>query len=188
MANIPGTAGLATVIATVIMSLVSPGLVGSASAGGGVIAEIRGGVLAHDATDLYEDPRGEDGLDGNLEILFAPGRPFFGGAIRPALGGTASVGGHTNLAYADLRYEHELRGGIFFGLGLGAAVHDGPLDDRRDRKALGSRVLFHIPLELGYRFDEHNSVSLYFEHVSNAGLADENEGMDNLGLRYGHRF
>jgi lipid A 3-O-deacylase len=173
--------------ATVIVSLLSPGLVGSASAGG-FIAEIRGGVLAHNATDWYDDPRGEDGLDGNLEILFAPARPFLGGAIRPALGGTVSVAGHTNLAYADLRYERETSGGIFFGFGLGAAVHDGPLDDRRDRKALGSRVLFHVPLELGWRWDRHHSVSLYFEHVSNAGLAAENEGMDNLGMRYGYRF
>jgi lipid A 3-O-deacylase len=188
VANIRGTTTvLIAAVASMIISLFSPGLVGGASAGG-FIAEIRGGVLAHNATDLYEDPRGEDGLDGNLEILFAPARPFLGGAIRPALGGTVSVGGYTNLAYADLRYERETPDGMFFGFGLGAAVHDGPLDDRRDRKALGSRVLFHIPLELGYRIDEQNSVSLYFEHVSNAGLAGENEGMDNLGFRYGQRF
>ena len=71
---------------------------------------------------------------------------------------------------------------------LGAAVHDGPLDGRGDRKALGSRVLFHVPLELGWRWDQRSSVSLYFEHVSNAGLADENEGMDNIGMRYGYQF
>jgi lipid A 3-O-deacylase len=173
--------------ATVIMSLLSLGPGGSASAGG-FIGEVRGGVLAHNGTDWNEDPRGENGLDGNLEILFAPAWPFLGGAIRPALGGTVSVGGRTNLVYADLRYEHETPDGLFFGFGLGAAVHDGPLDDRHDRKALGSRLLFHVPLELGWRWDRHQSVSLYFEHVSNAGLADENEGMDNLGLRYGYRF
>jgi lipid A 3-O-deacylase len=173
--------------ATVIMSLLSSGFVGSAFAGG-LIAEIRGGVLAHNATDLFDDPRGEDGLDGNLEILFAPAGSFLGGAVRPALGATVSVAGHTSLAYADLRYERETASGIFFALGLGAAVHDGPLDDRPDRKALGSRVLFHVPLELGWRWDRHQSVSLYFEHVSNAGLADENEGMDNIGMRYGYRF
>ena len=99
-----------------------------------------------------------------------------------------SFAGKTNLAYADLRYERETPGGIFFGLGLGAALHDGPLDERGNRKALGSRVLFHVPLELGWRWDRHSSVSLYFEHVSNAGLADENEGMDNVGVRYGYRF
>jgi hypothetical protein len=57
-----------------------------------------------------------------------------------------------------------------------------------DRKALGSRVLFHIPVEIGYRLDEHNSLSAYFEHMSNAYTVDPNEGMDRLGVRYGYRF
>jgi lipid A 3-O-deacylase len=172
--------------ATVIMSLSSA--VGGSASAGGFIAEIRGGLLAHNASHLLGYPSGEDGLDGNLEVLFTPARPLLGGAIRPALGGTVSFAGNTSLAYADLRYERETPTGMFFGLGIGAAVHDGSLHERGDRKALGSRVLFHVPLELGWRFDRHNSVSLYFEHVSNAGLADENEGMDNLGLRYGYRF
>jgi hypothetical protein len=78
---------------------------------------------------------------------------------------------------------------LFFDLGLGAAVHDGNLDDRDPtRKALGSRVLFHIPLELGYRLDEHDSLSVYFEHTSNAYTQEFNEGLDRLGLRYGYRF
>jgi lipid A 3-O-deacylase PagL len=29
---------------------------------------------------------------------------------------------------------------------------------------------------------------MYFEHTSNASLADYNEGMDNIGVRYGFRF
>jgi lipid A 3-O-deacylase len=165
-----------------IMCLLAP----APASASGFISEIRGGVLVHDATDVFEETSIEDGLDGNLEILFAPTRPFLGGAIRPALG--ATVGGNTDLAYADLRWERETPGGLFVGLGLGAAVHDGPLDDRPDRKALGSRVLFHIPAEIGWRFDRRQSVSVYFEHVSNAGLAAENEGMDNLGVRYGYRF
>jgi lipid A 3-O-deacylase len=63
-----------------------------------------------------------------------------------------------------------------------------PLDDRRERKALGSRVLFHVPLELGWRWGRRNSVSLYSCHISNAGLAEENEGLDNIAIRYGYRF
>ena len=49
-------------------------------------------------------------------------------------------------------------------------------------------MLFHIPIELGYRFDARNSISVYFEHVSNWDLADANEGLDAIGLRYGRRF
>jgi lipid A 3-O-deacylase len=174
-------------VATVIMSFLSPGLGGSASAAA-LVSEIRGGVLAHNVNHLFGYSNREDGLDGNVEVLFAPFSSVAGGALRSAVGGTVSFTGETSLAYADVRYERELPNGLFFGFGLGAAVHDGPLDERPNRKALGSRVLFHIPAEIGWRLDRHNSLSLYFEHVSNAGLADRNHGMDNMGVRYGYRF
>jgi lipid A 3-O-deacylase len=57
-----------------------------------------------------------------------------------------------------------------------------------DEKALGSRVLFHIPLEVGYRLDLHNSISAHFEHMSNAYTVDPNEGLDRIGVRYGYKF
>ena len=81
--------------------------------------------------------------------------------------------------------------GIFFGLGLGAAVHDGEIGgpgSDPDKKWLGSRVLFHIPLEVGYHLDAHNDVSVYFEHTSNAYTEKFNEGLDRIGVRYGYRF
>jgi len=49
-------------------------------------------------------------------------------------------------------------------------------------------VLFHPHLEWGFRFDTHNSVSIFFEHISNASSADKNQGLDTLGVRYGDRF
>ena len=58
----------------------------------------------------------------------------------------------------------------------------------RDPAALGGRVLFHIPLEVGYRWDGHNSVSAYFDHMSNGYTNRFNEGMDRVGIRYGYRF
>jgi lipid A 3-O-deacylase len=72
---------------------------------------------------------------------------------------------------------------------LGSAVHDGNLGPTEpDRKALGARVLFHIPLEVGVRLDARQSLSVYFEHTSNAGTTRYNEGMDGIGIRYGYRF
>jgi hypothetical protein len=150
--------------------------------------EIRAGVLAHDVPGLWAGFNREDGVDINAELLFGRGLPVLGGTIRPALGASVNTEGNTSRLYLDARWEIEVQR-AFFGLGLGAAVHDGLLDPTDpDRKALGSRVLFHIPLELGLRLDPHNSVSVYFEHTSNGNLARYNEGLDAIGARYGYRF
>lgn len=151
--------------------------------------EIRGGVLAHDVPGLWAGFRLESGFDINAEVLFGGGLPILGGRIRPAVGASVNTEGYTSRGYADLRWEIEGPSGLFFGLGLGAAVHDGLLDPTDpDRKALGSRILFHIPIEIGLRLDERRSVSVYFEHMSNGFLANSNEGLDAIGVRYGYRF
>jgi len=151
--------------------------------------EFRGGVLAHDVPWLWSGFSLEGGVDINAELLFGGGYPILGGRIRPAIGVSVNTAGYTSRAYADARWEIESPSGIFFALGVGAAIHDGLLDPTApDMKALGSRVLFHIPIEIGFRLDARNSISLYFEHMSNAGLADSNEGLDSIGVRYGYRF
>ena len=151
--------------------------------------ELKGGVLAHDVPDLWSGFQLEKGVDLNIEALFGSGLPFLGGRLRPALGASINTEGHTSKAYLDARWEIDLPSRIVFGLGRGAAVHDGKLDPTDiDRKALGSRVLFHVPVEIGYRLDERRSISVYFEHTSNGGTARYNEALDNIGLRYGIKF
>jgi lipid A 3-O-deacylase len=154
------------------------------------VREVRGGVLAHDVPDLWSGFSVEDASVAiNVEALLEPNIPFLGGAIRPALGASIAAGDGTSSAYIDARWEIECSAGIFFDIGLGAAVHNGQTElIDLDQKALGSRVLFHIPAEIGYRLDDHNAVSIYFEHMSNANTADVNEGLDRLGVRYGYRF
>jgi lipid A 3-O-deacylase len=151
--------------------------------------EFRGGVLAHDVPDLWAGFSLEGGVDINAELLFGRGLPVLGGTIRPALGVSVNTEGFTSRAYLDARWEIEWQSGIFLGLGIGAAVHDGLTDPTEpDRKALGSRVLFHIPIEIGLRLDARHSLSVYFEHMSNWDLATYNEGLDAVGVRYGYRF
>jgi hypothetical protein len=157
---------------------------------GGFITELKIGALWHDPGDLWSGFRREpESVDVNIEALLAPSLPFLWGSIRPAVGGSINTAGGTSKGYVDARWQVETPSGIFFGLGLGAAIHDGdisPIDP--DKKALGSRVLFHIPAEVGLRFDDHNSVSVYFEHISNGYTKRYNEGLDALGMRYGYKF
>jgi hypothetical protein len=80
-------------------------------------------------------------------------------------------------------------GRVSFELGLGGAVHTGNRETRDpSRKQLGSKLLFRIPIELGFEVATRQRVSLFFEHVSNAWLADENEGMDLVGVRWAYKF
>lgn len=157
---------------------------------GDLVYEIKGGILAHDVPDLWSGFRLEmPAADLNFEVMFNRAMAFAGGAVRPTVGVTINPRGDTSHVYADLRWQYETSSGVYFGLGLGAAVHDGHIDpDSPYRKALGSRVLFHIPAEIGYRFDHHNSISIYFEHTSNGYTQDYNEALDRLGMRYGYRF
>lgn len=151
--------------------------------------ELRGGVLAHDVPLLWSGFQLEKGVDINVEALFGQGWQAMGGTLRPALGASISTSGYTSKAYLDLRWEVDITSRLFLGFGIGAAVHDGKRDPFwTDRKALGSPVLFHIPFEVGFRLDERQSVTVFFEHMSNGNFANSNEALDNLGVRYGVTF
>lgn len=160
-----------------------------------VIHHVSLGYLAHDVSGLWSGFRIERAATAeNIDLVFAPHLDLLGGSIRPALGGTIANGDGTSFGYADARYEIDGPFGTFFGLGLGLAIHDGALAPEAPRgghrpKALGSRALFHVPIEIGVTFAEKLRVSAYFEHVSNGWLGtDINEGMDNLGMRIGYKF
>ena len=156
----------------------------------GIISEVKIGGLYHDPGDLWSGFRLERPTAVlNTEVLFSPHMRFLGGTVRPALGATFNFIGGTSKAYIDARWEFETASGLFFALGVGAAIHDGAIGPTDPiRKALGSRVLFHFPAELGWRWDGHNSLSVYFEHISNGYTQDINEGLDAIGMRYGHKF
>lgn len=153
-----------------------------------LFSEVRGGVYAHDV-DFWSFDR-EDGTDVNAELLFVSPdwlEPVW--SPRPHLGVTANTAGNTSHAYAGLTWEYDLFGPVFVDGSLGLSAHNGRLDtDDSDRKSLGSPVLFRIGAAVGYRLTEKVNVSLQFEHMSNAYLANENEGMDNVGFRLGYRF
>jgi lipid A 3-O-deacylase len=150
------------------------------------------GALAHDVPDLWSGFQVEkNAVDINIEAQFNAAWALPWGAIRPVIGGSINTRGQTSDGYIDARWQGDCPSGLFFGIGLGAAIHDGEIgggDSDPDRKWLGSRVLFHIPMEVGYHLDAHNDISVYFEHMSNAYTQKYNEGMDRIGVRYGYRF
>ena len=155
---------------------------------GGIISELRTGLLIHDEGPFSR--REEDGLDVNIEVLFAsPDVLDFIWSPRPHIGANINTSGDTSQVYLGLSWEWTIWRGFFAGFSLGGAVHDGETTTiETDKKELGCRVLFRESVEAGWRFAGRHSVSLYLDHISNAKLCDANEGLENIGLRYGYRF
>lgn len=155
---------------------------------GGLVSELRGGLLAHDYGPFSRNE--EDGVDVNLEVLFvSPNFLRFLWSPRPHLGATINTAGDTSQLYFGLSWEWTFWDSWFAGFSLGGAVHDGKLETNQvDRKELGCRILFRESVEGGYRFNGRHSISLFLDHISNAKLCSRNEGLENVGIRYGYRF
>jgi len=150
--------------------------------------EIRTGILAHDVT-VWSRSRQEGGVDFNAEFIFGfPEFEMLSGKVRSNLGFSLNSRGDTSKVYSGLLWEYKWHSGIFLNLGLGLAAHDGELDSSDHQKELGLRILFRIPIEIGLLFTKHQGVSIMFDHISNAYLADPNEGLDTIGIRYSYRF
>lgn len=155
--------------------------------------EIRIGVLQHD-TKVVQN-RIEPGTDLNLEwigpVYSLPDMfqlyPGFG--IRPVFGYTGNFGGaRTEEVYAAMGFDLLPSDTYEFRVSLGLAAHNGQLDrDDPDRLALGQRVLFYASFEVGFWW-HHNGLFAFFQHSSNGPMGGPNDGINNLGVRYGYRF
>jgi lipid A 3-O-deacylase len=77
---------------------------------------------------------------------------------------------------------------LFFAVGLGPAFNTGHVQGASGHLGLGSNVLIHPSVELGYEINHTWSISLFFDHSSNAGLARNNAGLSNFGVRTGLHF
>ena len=177
--------------AALVLACVAPA---AAQAGSqGIVSEVKLGVLQHDLDFLGDNI--EPGQDINAELLFAS--PDFLSPVfspRPHLGVSVNTQGATSQIYAGLTWtirpdDDGVLGRFWLGPFLGGTVHNGELTSLDPQeKQLGSRVLFRLGAELGVDVTDRISVSVVYEHASNANLADENEGLNNAGIRVGWHF
>ena len=166
--------------------------------------EVKLGVLAHDAHFLGGK---EHGVDLNPEIIFPSPVPDAWAATvpaylrwmvqpRPTIGGEINTDGFTNQAYFGATWTWQLASnvlmpgdGIALGYFFGPGFNDGDIVAKApDRKSLGSNVLFREALELGYLIGPAYQISAFIDHVSNGGLAKQNQSINDVGVRFGVRF
>ena len=157
---------------------------------GGFISEIKIGALAQDQGPFSSNK--EDGATAHVELRFAsPDFLKYIGSPYPPIGADISTSGNTNSGWLGVVWEWELWKKFFAGWSMGGAYHDGETDKNtapEGRKELGCSILFRLGINVGWRFDEHHSLDLLLDHISNAKICDTNEGLENVGIRYGYRF
>lgn len=167
-------------------------------------SQLKFGVLAHDVHPLGGK---ENGIDLNPEIIMpSPIPDLWKDAVpwylqwmvqpRPALGAEFNSSGYTNQFYFGANWTWEIahnlvqpNDALTFGIFFGPGFNDGDIVSQSPkRKSLGSNVLFREAFELGYLITPQYEVSLYFDHVSNAGLARYNQSLNDFGARIGFKF
>lgn len=157
------------------------------------IEEVRAGVFAQSCCGFGSSK--EDGVAINGEVVFSSPR-FLSvlAAPRPVVGATlAPHDGATDQIYAGLEWKVDISR-WFVAAGVGGTVHNGETD-RYDPVADAARVdetvffgcaaLFRLAGDVGYRVTDRLSASFHWNHISNAGLCSDNEGLDQMGLRLG---
>jgi hypothetical protein len=167
-------------------------------------SEFKLGILAHDAQFLGGK---EHGVDINPELIFqSPVSDAWAATVpaylrwmvqpRPTIGGEINTDGFTNQAYVGATWTWLLAGNLFqpgdgvaFSYFFGPAFNDGDIIGKApDRKSLGSHILFREAIELGYLINPVYQISAFVDHVSNGGLAKQNQSINDVGIRLGVRF
>lgn len=156
-----------------------------------LLDEVRGGVFYHEL-----DGPEQGSVDINFELLTSrlplidPASPWYFLSPRLHLGTTINTDGDTSHVYAGVTFTADITQTLFIEGSFGGAVHDGETGRNVDpgRNALGCSPLFRESASIGYRFTPQLSLMATIEHLSNAGLCDDNRGLTNAGLRLGYTF
>jgi hypothetical protein len=181
-----------------------PGSLSAQSVTNLTFGEIKLGVLAHDASFIGGK---EHGVDVNPEVIMPSPVPDAWAASlpaylrwmvqpRPTFGAEINTSHYTNQFYFGTTWTWMLANNILqpgdgfsAGIFFGGAANDGEIvSSKSDRKSLGSHILFREALELGYWITPRIQLSGYIDHVSNAGLAKQNQSINDVGARIGLRF
>lgn len=158
------------------------------------ISEVRAGVLKANLDDgQSEDAKalingeilfrqlGADRVYNNafLDVFLKP-RPHIGASISTESGGT-------NQIYAGVTWEVRLTDWAFIEASFGGTLHDGPTDSN-DPDSYGCSALFRESAGLGFDITEHTRLLFTIDHMSNASLCDQNQGLTNAGVKLGYRW
>jgi lipid A 3-O-deacylase len=168
------------------------------------VSEVHVGVMAHNicVTDC-KNANKEDGPAVEFEVSFdSPGFLNWAGSPKPYLVASVNVAGETSFGGIGLEWRWNFADGWALEPGVGYVVHDGEtvnpfangtpesLAFSNEHVLLGSRDLFRTSLGLTRDFDGPWEGQVFFSHLSHGQIIGEgrNQGMDQLGVRFGYQF
>ncbi len=152
------------------------------------VVEMRFAAQIHNPE--FTDNDEEGGANLGIEVLGrSPAWLDWIWSPRPTAGFSLNTAGDTSAVYAGVTWDFDIAGPIFISAFFGGGVHDGETEGNvPDKRALGCPLLFRESIGLGYRLPNGDAIELAVDHMSNASLCDENDGVENLGIKYHLRF
>ncbi len=155
------------------------------------ITQVKLGVLRNDVRGLDLHHHYEKGKNINVETLFSELNGGLWDWIfnpEPALGINVNTNSATSHIYGSINWTIHM-GQFVLEPQIGGEIHNGKAKHSSPKKhALGSRILFHESLSLGYKITDKWTGYLTLDHASNARITQPNPGITSIGLRIGYRF
>jgi len=166
-----------------------------------MVSELRFGVMAHNASIGWLPIHAENWdlseiEDVSFDVYFHAidlGDLPVPGQLRPTAGATVNFAGKESLARLGVNWQAHLGDSpVYIEATLGAAIHNGilsgPMPGRHDLRRQGCRVELYSSAGLGMDLGDTFTATLVYEHMSNANLCGNNDGLSNFGLRIGAKF
>jgi len=168
------------------------------------VDEIHVGVMDHNiCVTNCDNADKEDGPNIEFQVSFdSPGFLNWAGAPQPYLMASINTAGDTSFGGAGLEWRWNFAGNWALEPGVGIVAHDGATDNpyangtpeaaafSDENVLLGSDLLFRTSLGLTYDFDGPWEAQAFFEHLSHGQIlgSGRNQGLDELGIRFGYQF
>lgn len=161
------------------------------------LSEVRVGIASHDAYNGFlpftaSNYRFNGITDLSFDAIFrSPDIDAFRwiGSPRPRIGATVSLQGLDSIAHASLLWQWPLGDVFYLEAGFGAAINTGSLGQTElPYRRFGCRVGFYESFGVGANLSPATTMTLTYEHTSNNGYCEYNDGLSNIGLRLGFKF
>ncbi|MGE0741553.1 MAG: acyloxyacyl hydrolase [Hyphomonadaceae bacterium] len=168
------------------------------------VDEVHVGVMQHNiCVTNCKNADKEDGPNVEFQVSFdSPTWLDWAASPQPYLIASVNTAGETSYAGFGLEWRWDFAENWALEPGVGYVIHDGETNNpfangtpeaaafAEEHVLLGSEDLFRTSLALTYDFEGPWEAQVLFEHLSHGQILGNgrNQGLDNIGIRFGYQF